>query len=144
MNPVLPERHLAPSKRLLLGVAVLASSFTFAAWPSLHGKAFWVWAGFLPIFGFTLRYVTGSWVRVSAARGLSYRLTLPFCTRLGSIELDAAQIAELRLESNLFSRLLGLWSLSIVSRDGTVHPAFRFFPGMDHLAEDLHRYLERG
>lgn len=139
----LPDRHLRPSKRLLLGVALLAALATFLAWPPLHSKALWVWAAFLPIFAFTLRYVAGSWVRVSAARGLSYCLVLPFGQRLGSIQLDAAHIAELRLEASVLSRFLGLWSLRLIARDGIVHPTFRFFPGMDRLAEELHGYLQR-
>lgn len=144
MKIILPDRHLQPSKRLLLGVALFASLATFAVWPALHSKALWVWAACLPLFILALRYVGGSWIRISAARGLSYCLKTPLGTRLGSVELDASSIAELRLESTLGSRLLGLWSLHVISRDGVAHPIFRFFPGMDRVAEELHRYLEQG
>ena len=139
----LPDRHLRPSKRLLLGVALVATLATFAAWPPLHSRALWVWAAFLPVFVFALRYVSGSWIRVSAARGLSYCLAMPFGQRLGSIELSASHIAELRLEASVLSRFLGLWSLCIIARDGTIHPTFRFFSGMDRVAEELHRYLQQ-
>jgi hypothetical protein len=59
------------------------------------------------------------------------------------VELLPAEIAELRLEASLGARLLGLWDLQIVKRDGTVLPRFRFFAGMDRQAEVLHGYLEQ-
>ena len=130
--------------RLLLAVSVFASLSTLLLWPAAHAWALLAWVAWAPIFVFALRYVTGSWIRINAARGLSYCLKTPFSTHLGSVELDASSIAELRLESTLLSRLLGLWSLRIISRDGTLHPTFRFFPGMDRVADELHRYLEQG
>ncbi len=144
MKLVLPDHHLQPSKRLLLGVAALAALSTGLLWPAAHRWAMLVWVLWVPVFGFALRYVAGSWVRISAARGLSYCLKTPFGTRLGSIGLDAASIAELRLESSVGSRMLGLWTLTIISRDGSVHPPFHFFAGMDHVAEELHGYLRQG
>ncbi len=144
MKLIFPDRHLQPSRRLLLGVALVAAFATFAAWPALHLRALWVWAAFVPLFFLTLRYETGSWVRISALRGLSYCLKTPLGTHLGSIELSTSNIAELRLESSLGSRLLGLWTLQIITRDGTPHPTFRFFAGMERLAEELHGYLEQG
>lgn len=140
---VLPDRHLQPSKRLPLVVAGLAALSTVLLWPAAHAWALLVWLAWAPVFVLALRYVTGSWLRISATRGLSYCLKLPSRTRLGSVELLASNIAELRLEATLGSRLMGLWSLQIITRDGTAHPAFRFFPGLDRLADELHRYLEQ-
>jgi hypothetical protein len=144
MKLMLPDRHLQPSKRLLLGVAVSAALSTGLLWPAAHRWALLVWILWVPVFVFALRYVAGSWVRISAARGLSYNLRTPLGTRLGTIELDSATISELRLESSVGSRWLGLWSLRIISRDGTVHPPFHFFSGMDRIAEELHGYLQQG
>ncbi|MBL0209792.1 MAG: hypothetical protein IPQ13_02595 [Holophagaceae bacterium] len=144
MKLILPDRHLQPSKRLLLGVAVFAALSTALLWPAAHRWALLVWALWIPVLLFALRYVSGSWIRISAARGLSYNLKTPLGTRLGSIQLDSASIAELRLESSVGSRLMGLWSLKVICRDGTVHPPFHFFLGMDRIAEDLHGYLQQG
>jgi hypothetical protein len=144
MKLLLPDRHLQPSKRLLLGVAIFAALSTGLLWPAVHRWALLVWLGWTPVFLFALRYVSGSWIRVNAARGLSYCLKTPLGTRLGSIELDSTSIAELRLESSVGSRLLGLWSLRVITRDGTIHPPFHFFVGMDRIAEELHGYLQQG
>ncbi|MBL0313116.1 MAG: hypothetical protein IPP78_10475 [Holophagaceae bacterium] len=144
MKLTFPDRHLQPSKRLLPGVAVLAALSTGLLWPAAHRWALLVWILWLPVFALVLRYVAGSWVRISAQRGLSYCLKTPLGTRLGSIELDSSSIAELRLEASVGSRLLGLWSLKIITRDGTTHPPFHFFTGMDRIAEELHGYLCQG
>ncbi len=144
MKLFLPDRHLQPSKRLLLGVAVFAALSTGLLWPAAHAWALLVWTLWVPVLVFALRYVTGSWVRISAERGLSYNLKTPLGTRMGSIELVSSTISELRLESSVGSRLLGLWSLRVISRDGTVHPPFHFFSGMDRIAEELHGYLQQG
>jgi len=143
MNPVLADRHLQPSKRLLVGVALLASVTTALLWPAFHRLAFLAWLLWLPPFLFALRYVAGSWVRVSAVRGVSWRLALPFRTLLGTCALDAAAIRELRLDTSLFGRLLGLWTLQLVPREGAAHPPFRFFPGMEGLAQELHAHLHQ-
>ncbi len=143
MKLIPPDRHLQPSKRLLLGVAMFAALSTGLLWPAAHRWALMVWTLWIPVFVFALRYVTGSWIRISATRGLSYCLKTPLGTRLGSIELDSSSIAELRLESSVGSRLLGLWSLRVISRDGTIHPPFHFFTGMDRIAEELHGYLQQ-
>jgi len=140
----LPDRHLQPSKRLLLGVAMFAALTTGLLWPAAHRWALLIWTLWVPVLFSALRYVSGSWIRISAERGLSYNLKTPLGTRLGSIELDSSSIAELRLESSVGSRLLGLWSLRIISRDGTIHPPFHFFTGMDRIAEELHGYLQQG
>ena len=144
MKLILADRHLQPSRRLLVGLALLASVTTTLLWPAFHRMAFAVWALWLPILGFALRYVAGSWVRVSAERGISWKLALPFRTALGTTALDAVAIAELRMDTALFGRLLGLWTLQIVPREGAPHPPLRFFPGMDRLAEELHAYLSQG
>ncbi len=144
MKLLFPDRHLQPSKRLLLGVALLAALSTGLLWPAAHRWALLVWILWVPVLAFALRYVAGSWVRVSAERGLSYCLKTPLGTRLGSMELDASSIAELRLEATVGSRMLGLWSLRIISRDGTLHPPFHFFAGMERIAEELHGYLRQG
>ncbi len=144
MKLILPDRHLQPSKRLLLGVAVIAALSTGLLWPAAHRWALLVWILWIPVFVFALRYVSGSWIRISAVRGLSYNLKTPLGTRLGSIELDSVSIAELRLESSVGSRMLGLWSLKVICRDGTLHPPFHFFTGMDRVAEELHGYLQQG
>ena len=144
MKLFLPDRHLQPSKRLLLGVAMFAALTTGLLWPAAHRWALLIWTLWVPVLFSALRYVSGSWIRISAERGLSYNLKTPLGTRLGSIELDSASIAELRLESSVGSRLLGLWSLRIISRDGTIHPPFHFFTGMDRIAEELHGYLQQG
>jgi len=144
MKLFIPDRHLQPSKRLVLGVAIFAALSTGLLWPAAHSWALLLWILWVPVLVFALRYVTGSWVRISAERGLSYNLKTPLGTRLGTIELDSSSIAELRLESSVGSRLLGLWSLRVISRDGTVHPPFHFFSGMDRIAEELHGYLQQG
>lgn len=143
MKLVPADRHLQPSKRLLVGVAVLAAVSTALLWPAFQRLALAVWLLWLPPFAFALRYVAGSWVRVSAARGISWKLALPFRTVLGSVELHAADIRELRLDTPLFSRLLGLWCLQVIPREGAAHPPLRFFPGMDKVAEELHAYLSQ-
>jgi hypothetical protein len=143
MRTVLPDRHIQPSRRLLVGVAVLAALTTALLWPAFHRLAFLAWLLWLPPFLFALRYVGGSWVRVSAERGLSWKLSMPYGTVLGSCALSAAHIAELRLDTSLFGRLLGLWSLRIVPREGAAHPAFRYFPGMDALAKELYGHLQQ-
>jgi len=143
MKLILPDRHLQPSKRLLLGVAIFAALSTGLLWPAAHRWALLVWALWIPVLFFALRYVSGSWIRINAERGLSYNLKTPLGTRLGSIELDSSSIAELRLESSVGSRMLGLWSLRIISRDGTANPPFHFFAGMDRIAEELHGYLQQ-
>ncbi|HJV90379.1 MAG TPA: hypothetical protein VJ623_08755 [Holophagaceae bacterium] len=140
---ILEDAHLKPSPRLLVGVALLASLVTTGLWGALGRWALIAWVAALPMLVLALRYVAGSWVRVSAHRGLSWCLKTPFGTRLGSVELLPADIAELRLEASLAARLLGLWDLQIVRRDGTVLPPFRFFAGMDRQAEILHGYLEQ-
>lgn len=140
---LLQDAHLKPSPRLLVGVALLTSLLTFGLWGALGRWALLAWAAGLPVLGLAARYVTGSWVRLSPLRGLSWCLKTPFGTRLGSVELLPAEIAELRLEASLGARLLGLWDLQIVKRDGTVLPRFRFFAGMDRQAEVLHGYLEQ-
>lgn len=143
MKLILPDRHLQPSKRLLLGVAMAAALSTGLLWPAAHRWALLVWVLWLPVFIAAMRYVTGSWVRISADRGLSYNLKTPLGTRLGSIALDSGAIAELSLESSVGSRMLGLWSLRVIGRDGVQHPPFHFFAGMDRIAEELHAYLQQ-
>ncbi len=140
---LLQDAHLKPSPRLLVGVAFLASLVTFGLWGGLGRWALLAWVAALPVLALAARYVAGSWVRISPLRGLSWCLKTPFGTRLGSVELLPAEIAELRLEASLAARLLGLWDLQIVKRDGTVLPRFRFFAGMDRQAEILHGYLEQ-
>ncbi|HJV90186.1 MAG TPA: hypothetical protein VJ623_07780 [Holophagaceae bacterium] len=140
---LLEDSHLKPSPRLLVGVALLASLVTTGLWGALGRWALVAWVAALPLLGVALRYVAGSWVRISAHRGLSWCLKTPFGTRLGTVELLPADIAELRLEASLAARMLGLWDLQIVKRDGTVLPKFRFFAGMDRQAEILHGYLEQ-
>lgn len=138
--------HLRPSQRLLVGVAGLAVLTTCLLW-GLAGR----WAFFLlPLwglpFGWALAYISGSWVRISAQRGISWCLAtrgLGRSKELGSVELHAADIAELRLESTMLGRLLGLWDLQIVRRDGQPVPRFRFFHRMDQVAETLHAYLHQ-
>jgi hypothetical protein len=142
MKLILPERHLQPSRRLLVGVAVLAAVSTALLWPAFHRLALLAWLLWLPPFLFALRYVAGSWVRVSPVRGLSWRLAMPFGTVLGTCELHPANIAELRLDTSLFGRLLGLWTLQVVPREGAAHPPFRFFAGMEALAQELHAFLQ--
>jgi hypothetical protein len=140
---LLPDQHLRPSQRLLLLVGLLACGTSMAAWPFLHRAAVLVWLAWAPLFILALRYVSGSWVRVSAQRGLSWCLKTPFGTRLGSVELSAADIAELQVGSSPLSRLMGLSDLRILRRDGQTVPSFRAFEGMPELAEALHAYLEQ-
>ena len=147
MRMDLPERHLKPSPRLLIGIAILSCLTTFAL-----GRVAGLWAlGLSGIWGLLLAwalvYVNGSWIRISPERGLSWCLVTRGWAgnkQLGSIELHASEIAEFRLESSLLARLLGLWDLQIIKRDGTLLPRFRFFQGMDRVAEELHRYLAQG
>jgi hypothetical protein len=147
MRVLIPERHLRPSPRLLVGVAVVSCLTTFGLWQVLGRWALLLplaWAGVLV---WAIGYVNRSWIRISAERGLSWCLaTKGFGTsrQLGSLELHAADIAELRLESSLLARLLGLWDLQIIRRDGAPVPRFRYFHGMDRIAEELHRYLQQG
>ncbi len=143
MRLILPERHLQPSRRLLWGLALLASLCTFLAWPAAGRWALFLWAAFAPFFLWALRYVAGSWVRISPQRGLSFCLKGLRGTRLGSVELHPSEIAELRLEASLGARILGLWDLQIVKRDGTLLPRLRFFQGMDRVAEEVHAYLHQ-
>lgn len=143
MKLLLADRHLQPSKRLLVGVALLASVTTILLWPAFHRLAFLAWLLWLPPFLFALRYAAGSWVRISAERGISWKLALPFRTVLGTCALHPADIGELRLDTSLFGRLLGLWTLQIIPREGAPHPPLRFFPGMDGLAQELHAYLHQ-
>jgi hypothetical protein len=141
---LLPDQHIRPSQRLLLGIAVLAAITTLALWPMLGRWAFAVWLLWTPVFIFALRYLSGSWIRVNAERGLSWCLLTPFGKRMGNIELHASDIAELRLEASLLARFLGLSDLQIVRRDGEPLPRFRFFERMDELAEAVHAYLQQG
>lgn len=127
-------------------MAVLSSLTTFGLW-QVAGR--WAFAT-LPLWGLALgpaiAYVNGSWIRISPERGLSWCLSVKGWfgdKQLGSVELLSTEIAELRLESSLLARLLGLWDLQIIKRDGTVLPRFRFFQGMDQVAEELHRYLQQ-
>lgn len=143
MKVLLPDQHLRPSQRLLTGIAVLACISTAALWPALHRWALVVWLLWLPVFGLALRYISGSWIRVSPERGLSWCLVTPFGKRLGSVELLPSDIAELRLEASLLARLLGLWDLQILRREGDPSPRFRFFEGLAPLAEAIHAYLKQ-
>ncbi len=143
---LLEDAHLKPSPRLLVGVAVLAALSTSVLVVLAGRWAFWLlplWGG--PM-GWAYAYISGSWIRISATKGISWCLATRGLARvrsIGSIELLPSEIAELRLESTLLARLLGLWDLQIVKRDGTVLPKFRFFAGMDRQAEILHGYLEQ-
>lgn len=140
----LPQRHLKPSPRLLVGIALVSCLTTFTFWQVAGKWALLLSLGWGMVMGWAIGYVNGSWIRISPERGLSWCLAVTRPGRekqLGSIELDASEIAEFRLESSLLARLLGLWDLQIIKRDGTVLPRFRFFRGMDQVAEELHRYL---
>ena len=139
----LPDQHLRVSQRLPLGVAVVAALSTILLWPGLHRWSLLVWIAWTPAFIFALRYATGSWVRVSLERGISWRLALPRGEVLGSIAVDPGEIAELRLESSLLARLLGLWDLQILKRDGSTSPRLRFFQGIVPVAEALHAHLQQ-
>lgn len=147
MQVLIPERHLKPSQRLLVGISILSCLTTFALWQATGIWAFLImvlWGGAL---GWAFRYIQGSWIRISPERGLSWCLATqgPWGEKqIGSLELHASEIAEFRLESSLLARLLGLWDLQIIKRDGTVLPRFRFFQGMDRVAEELHGYLQQG
>ncbi len=143
MKVAIPDQHLRPSQRLLMLVALLACGTSLMFWPMLHRGAVLVWLAWAPLFLLAMRYVSGSWVRVSAQRGVSWCLKTPFGVRLGSVELSAADIAEFQIETTGLSRLLGLSDLRIVRRDGQPVPAFRFFEGMSPLAEALHAYLHQ-
>lgn len=146
MRLILPERHLKPSQRLLVGLAVLAALSASLAWTGAGRWGLVIVAGAwgAPL-GWAAGYVGHSWVRIHPERGLSWCLrTVPWRPPVvGSIELHAADIAELRLESSLLARLLGLWDLQIVQRDGTLTPRFRFFQGIEKVAEELHGYLQQ-
>lgn len=139
----IPDQQLRVSQRLPLGVAILASLTTAILWPALHQWALLIWIGWAPVFLLALRYATRSWVRVSMDRGISWRLVGPRGEQLGSVSVDPGEIAELRLESSLFARLLGLWDLQILKRDGSATPRLRFFEGMVPLAEALHAHLQQ-
>lgn len=141
---LIPERHLRPSPRLLVGIALVSCLTTFGLWQVVGRWALLLPLGWAGVLIRAIGYVNGSWIRISAERGLSWCLaTKGFgsARQLGTVELHASEIAEFRLESSLLGRLLGLWDLQIVKRDGTVVPRFRFFLGMDKVAEELHRYL---
>lgn len=143
MRIVIEDMHLRPSQRLLVGVAGLAVFTTLL----LYGLAGRWGIILLPFWGVPLgqaiAYVSTSWIRISAKRGISWCLRTPFGIRLGEVELHAADIAELRLESTLLGRMLGLWDLQIIRRDGQPVPRFRFFHRMDKVAETLHAYLHQ-
>ena len=147
MKVLIPDRHLKPSQRLLVGISILSCLTTFALWQVTGRWAFVTLPLWGAAFGPAIAYVNGSWIRISSERGLSWCLSHKgwFGNKeIGSIELHASEIAEFRLESSLLARLLGLWDLQIIKRDGTVLPRFRFFQGMDTVAEELHRYLQQG
>lgn len=131
------------SRRLPLAVAILAALATALLWPLLHRGSLFFWIGFAPACFFALRYARRSWIRVSLERGISWRLALPLGERLGSIAMDPAEIAELRLDSSLWARLLGLWDLQVLKRDGTCTPRLRFFEGIVPMAEALHAHLQQ-
>lgn len=141
---LIEDQHHRPSQRLLLGVAVLAALATTVLW-ILVGR----WALLmLPLWGFPLAwamtYISGSWIRISAARGISCCLATRGPGRdkvIGHVDLHPSDIAELRLESTLLGRLLGLWDLQIIRRDGQPAPRLRYFHRMDRTAELLHAYL---
>lgn len=147
---LIEDQHHRPSQRLLLGVAVLAA-LGAAVLKLVAGPWFLrvlpVWAGLsAAAFGWALAYIAGSWVRISATRGISWCLVTKGLSRdqqIGNVELHPTDIAELRLESTLLGRLLGLWDLQIVRRDGQPVPRFRYFHRMDRTAEHLHAYLEQ-
>ncbi len=147
---LIEDQHHQPSQRLLLGVAVLAALGTTVL-RMVAGRWFLtllpVWAGLCAgAFGWALAYIAGSWVRISATRGVSWCLATRGLSRsktVGNVELHPTDIAELRLESTLLGRFLGLWDLQIIRRDGQPVPRFRFFHRMDRVAEHLHAYLEQ-
>jgi hypothetical protein len=139
----IPDQQLRVSQRLPLGVAILAALSTAVLWPGLHRWTLLIWIGWAPAFFFALRYATGSWVRVSLERGISWRLMLPSGELLGSIAVDPGEITELRLESSLLARLLGLWDLQLVKGDGSLTPRLRFFEGIVPVAEALHARLQQ-
>lgn len=144
MAGLLPERHLKPSQRLLVGIALVSCLTTFGFWQIVGRWALILPLGWCAALVWAVGYVNGSWIRISPERGLSWCLATRgsgFRKQIGSVPLCAAEIAEFRLESSLLARLLGLWDLQIIKRDGTVLPRFRFFHGMDRVAEELHRYL---
>ena len=143
MRLQIPDQQLRVSPRLPWGVAALAVLGPAMLWPALHRGSLLVAVAGVPALLFALRYAAGSWIRVSMQRGVSWRLASPFGTRLGSIALDPSAIAELRLESSLLGRLLGLWDLQFVAPDGTVSRRLRFFHGIAPLTEALHAYLQQ-
>jgi hypothetical protein len=143
---ILEDQHLQPSQRLLVGVGVLAALSTTILWMLAGRWAMWL----LPLWGapmgWAMSYISSSWVRISAQRGISWCLATKGLSRakqLGSVALHPSEIAELRLESTLLGRLLGLWDLQIVRRDGQPVPPFKFFHRMDQVGEMLHAYLEQ-
>lgn len=147
MRVILAEQHLKPSQRLLVGAALLSCLVTVALFQVLGLRALGLMVPGAALLVAAARYIQGSWIRISPERGLSWCLaTRPWSQQkqLGSIELHATEIAEFRLESSLLARLLGLWDLQIIRRDGTALPRFRYFQGMDRVAEELHRYLQQG
>ncbi len=143
---ILEDQHLRPSQRLLVGVGVLAALSTTILWVVAGRWALFLLPLWLVPMGWAMGYISGSWVRISAQRGISWCLVTKGLSRtkqLGSLELHPSEIAELRLESTLLGRLLGLWDLQIVRRDGQPVPTFRFFHRMDQVGEMLHAYLEQ-
>ena len=143
MRLQIPDQQLRVSPRLPVGIALITVLHTALLWPELHRQAFLVWIAGAPALFLSLRYTSRSWIRVSMQRGIAWRLATPFKERLGSLELDPSAIAELRLESNLLGRLVGLWDLQLVAPDGTRSPKLRFFQGVEPLAEALHAYLQQ-
>ena len=142
MRLQLPDQQLRPARRLPAGAAALAALAVAAPWPWLGAWALLALVPGLPAVLLALRYQRGSWVRVSQARGIAWCLEGPARRRLGSVALDPAEIAELRLEAGLTSRLLGLPELHLLTRDGASH-RFRGFEGVAPLAEVLHAVLQQ-
>lgn len=142
MRLQLPDQQLRPARRLPAGAGALAALAVAAPWPWFGAWALLALIPGLPAVLLALRYQRGSWIRVSQARGIAWCLEGPARRRLGSVALDPAEIAELRLEAGLPSRLLGLPELHLLTRDGRAH-RFRFFPGAAPLAEALHTVLQQ-
>ena len=142
MRLQLPDQQLRVSPRLPAGAAVLAALAAAAPWPWLGAWSLLALVPGVPAVVLALRFQRGSWIRVSQARGISWRMEGPFRRRLGSLALDPAEIGELRLEASLPSRLLALQDLRILSRDGGSQ-RFRGFEGVGPLAEALHAVLQQ-
>lgn len=142
MRLQLPDQQLRVSPRLPAGAAALAALAVAAPWPWLGLWSLLTLAATGPAFLLARRFRRSSWIRVSQERGISWCLDGPFRRRLGSVPLDPADIAELRLEASLPSRLLGLQDLRILIRDGASH-RFRSFEGVAPLAEALHAVLQQ-